>query len=606
MEEKFHAEISINGTLVPDYDLCVIKQVFNAHHFFEIRLREQADPEQALLQPPPAESFIGKTFNVSFGKAGKPLQLFRGIITAADRQLYGGQYANLRLSGYSPTILMDGSPAFASFNEWSLDKILSQAGSKLASGDLDIVVNLDRPGHTGHQLQYRETDFQFLNRLASFYNEWFYYTGSHLQLGRPDLHEEIKLVYGRNLKYYEQQSAVLPLVSRSSGYPGGKGFLEAADAANRRIEGNTAEKLQDLSASLYPPGIATYPYHANSRSELAEHAASVVSRTGARLLQISAAGDEPGLHLGSIVNIEQSVRLSNNTISHVLGSFFVTAVTHRISGTGKYENEFWGMRADSAVVNGFGATWPRPELELAEVTDNLDPAGMGRVRIRFNWPAVTNDQSDWIRVASPHAGGTGTVQKNRGFVFVPEIGDQVLVAFEGGHIGRPVVLGNLFTGNNAAGGFETNRRKAIATRSGHMIEFDDAEEQPAITISDRNHNFLHIDTRNNHITISAVEDLNLHGKNIHLRATEDFQLLVGRHARTEVGGDQTVHVAAAYKQTAGTYEETVNENKTITVRGEVMESTGSTHHRTLAGDLILQSSGTAQLLGAIDAKVNRS
>ena len=71
------------------------------------------------------------------------------------------------------------------------------------------------------------------------------------------------------------------------------------------------------------------------------------------------------------------------------------------------------------------------------VTNNQDPDGMHRVKVHFPW--LSDDvESNWARVAAPMAGG------NRGVYFLPEVDDEVLVAFEHGKVDHPYVIGSLW------------------------------------------------------------------------------------------------------------------------------------------------------------------
>lgn len=107
------------------------------------------------------------------------------------------------------------------------------------------------------------------------------------------------------------------------------------------------------------------------------------------------------------------------------------------------------------------------------VTDNKDPDDMGRVKVKFPWLSDTNE-SYWARIATLMAGG------DRGTFFLPEVGDEVLVAFDHGDINHPYVIGALWNGvdtppeTNADG---KNNIRTIKSRSGHMIIFDDNDEQ---------------------------------------------------------------------------------------------------------------------------------
>ncbi|OGO17716.1 MAG: phage tail protein, partial [Chloroflexi bacterium RBG_16_48_7] len=103
------------------------------------------------------------------------------------------------------------------------------------------------------------------------------------------------------------------------------------------------------------------------------------------------------------------------------------------------------------------------------VTNNQDTDGMARVKVRFPWLAE-DAESNWIRIASPMAGN------GRGMIFLPEVDDEVLIAFENGDLNRPYVLGALWNGEdnppetNSDG--HNNIRK-IRSRSGHEIVFND-------------------------------------------------------------------------------------------------------------------------------------
>jgi uncharacterized protein involved in type VI secretion and phage assembly len=107
------------------------------------------------------------------------------------------------------------------------------------------------------------------------------------------------------------------------------------------------------------------------------------------------------------------------------------------------------------------------------ITNNKDPDGLGRVKIKF--PAREGEgESYWARIATLMAG------KERGTFFLPEVNDEVLVAFEQNNINHPYVLGCLWNGKekppekNEDG---KNNIRTIQSRSGHKIVFNDDNEQ---------------------------------------------------------------------------------------------------------------------------------
>lgn len=112
-------------------------------------------------------------------------------------------------------------------------------------------------------------------------------------------------------------------------------------------------------------------------------------------------------------------------------------------------------------------------IVLGIVTNNQDPENMGRVKVKFPW-LEEGDESYWARVATLMAG------KDRGTFFLPEVEDEVLVAFDHGDIDHPYVIGTLWNGVDTPP--ETNENgknniRKIKSRSGHEIIFDDNDEE---------------------------------------------------------------------------------------------------------------------------------
>ena len=179
---------------------------------------------------------------------------------------------------------------------------------------------------------------------------------------------------------------------------------------------------------------------------------------------------------------------------------------------------------------------PVAHAMLAEVTDNADPENLGRVQVQFAWQKSRNKTTNWIRVRSLDAGSSETVSKNRGFVFVPEIGDQVMVDFELGDPCRPYVSGSMFHKNNGEGGNADNHIKTIVTRSGHTLEFnDDKNGDWGITLKDANKNIIHINSKEQTIEITAPKTISLNAENIRLNAKEDINIVADGKLDMSIG-----------------------------------------------------------------------
>jgi phage baseplate assembly protein V len=143
------------------------------------------------------------------------------------------------------------------------------------------------------------------------------------------------------------------------------------------------------------------------------------------------------------------------------------------------------------------------------VTNNQDPDDMHRVKVRFPWLSKDTErvESNWARVAAPMTGG------GRGQYFLPEVDDEVLVAFEHGQIDHPFVIGSLWNGQDTAPESNAdgqNNHRTIKSRSGHVLRFNDKAGGETIEIIDRTgSNKIIIDSAANTITIEAQSDITI-------------------------------------------------------------------------------------------------
>jgi uncharacterized protein involved in type VI secretion and phage assembly len=135
---------------------------------------------------------------------------------------------------------------------------------------------------------------------------------------------------------------------------------------------------------------------------------------------------------------------------------------------------------DARLPLGLGGRWYG--VYTAIVSDIVDPAGVGRVKVVLPWAPDTDNAryEAWARVATLMAGN------NRGSWFIPDVDDEVLVAFEGGDPRRPCVIGALWNGVDAppesmdAAG--NNFRKLLRSRNGVVITLDDQDGQEKLVL----------------------------------------------------------------------------------------------------------------------------
>ncbi|QAY79321.1 phage baseplate assembly protein V [Sphingosinicella sp. BN140058] len=173
------------------------------------------------------------------------------------------------------------------------------------------------------------------------------------------------------------------------------------------------------------------------------------------------------------------------------------------------------------------------------VTDNQDPEQLGRVKLKLPWRA-DDFESDWARVVTPMAGN------GRGLYLLPEVGDEVLVAFDRNDIRYPYVLGALWSRTDAppdGAATSENDIRMLRTRKGHVLKFDDAKAKGAITIELDDGKKIEIDddgirlsdgmskvtmdAKAGSVTIEAAQSLNLKAPKITVEASATLELKGG-------------------------------------------------------------------------------
>jgi phage protein D/phage baseplate assembly protein gpV len=194
------------------------------------------------------------------------------------------------------------------------------------------------------------------------------------------------------------------------------------------------------------------------------------------------------------------------------GTYRVAAVTHVLRGGSTYETRFANSAAHTllgSVGGDRGASAPifGAQLVLGLVTNNDDPDGLGRVRVKY--PALGDDvEGTWARIASVSAGNA------RGLMMLPVVGEEVLVAFEHGDTTRPYVLGSLFNGVDVPGDdLAQGHDGSFALLSDHKIVATSKEDMKiksngGLTIDVTNDATL---TGNASVSIKANSDLSIEG-----------------------------------------------------------------------------------------------
>ncbi|MEM9217602.1 MAG: phage baseplate assembly protein V, partial [Cyanobacteria bacterium P01_F01_bin.150] len=250
-----------------------------------------------------------------------------------------------------------------------------------------------------------------------------------------------------------------------------------------------------------------------SNEEAEQLATALWQEVGGEFVQADArAPGNPAIRVGKVVDLTNMGRYT--------GRYYVTETRH-IYQSGVYTTEFSvrGLRGGTLLnlLSSSPSLKPSQTLMVGIVTHNHDPENLGRVRVRF--PTLTPERdgsahsSYWARIASVGAG------PNRGFDWLPEINDEVLVGFEHGDIRRPYILGGVWNGQNQrpetvndtvpkTGTHQGKvRLRTLKTRTGHTLQFveeDQGATKAGVTLTTSNGHQLKLDDSDRHLTLTTA------------------------------------------------------------------------------------------------------
>lgn len=517
-----------------------LRQGFNRHHTFTVVVNYLSPNNTFQQTPEKFIGYIGETASISFvhRQTGESYD-FEGIITQVEMVGSMGETGGVAIHGTSPTILYENNRTLDSWMDQSLSTIIKEATQEY--GKVNLVSNPKYAAPIPYMAQYNESVFDFMNRLSALYGEWFYYDGTKVYFGKPDRDNTEKIVYDMDL---EEVRLVANLV------PGKSARYDYVAQENKQHNADTPAKpdgMNDLQSIAHSCSEKAYTAkttsaadpHVTDKAELDEQMRIVKNASGANLLNIKGIGKTCRIRIGEIIDVSFPDRMKLPP----LGKFRIVGIEHEVRRDGHYSNSFVGVPDGTVHIPVPDVKRPLALPELATVKENNDDKGQGRVKVAFDWQK-NGKTTNWIRVQTPNAGVSDAVPKNRGWVFVPEVGDQVMVSYEHGNPDRPYVTGSVFHSGSGKGGDKDNKVKSIITRSGNAIVFDD--ETGSIVITDQTGKQLIMLDGTDAITVMAKKSITLTNeaesvivmddKSIGLQA--DTIALEGRKSVTLLSGNE--------------------------------------------------------------------
>ena len=480
------AFLKIDGALIDDALLAgvVVTQALNTHSWCEVELRQTEDKRF------PAEDMLGKDLQiVTHNRDGSEKTVFSGFIIESELEyeIYGSYGGHL--TAVTRSYLMDLTPRRNYFSQMTrkdaASKLASAAGGAL-QGDLPA-------GQTRDFHQLEETDFQFLQRLVDDAEAWLRPTDTGIEVSTD-------FKNGVDLTWREENQLLAFRVSGRLSQPSCNGSHYDASkmksAVFEKIEDNAeffgsagrmVSAVENQSKKLFPPDYVYDRCRTESIDDFQDLLKKESRRSIGRTVIAHGESQEPRLQPGDQVNIQG--------VLDAQGVYGIISVVHQWTKTG-YTNHFECTPWKKYTSPHAPRVARFPGLIPARVVDHDDPDNRGRVQVQFYWQE--DNHTSWLPMMAPHAGA------DRGFMFLPEKGDEVWVAFEEADPERGRVLGCAWNGVHKppreefwGGDVAPNDVKRIVTKSGHRISIIDKDGKSSIVLATPKH-----------ISVSLIENSN--------------------------------------------------------------------------------------------------
>ncbi|MFZ0964844.1 MAG: phage baseplate assembly protein V [Terriglobia bacterium] len=456
-------------------------------HFLSTAI-DQASGSQSIVR---VEDWLGKKLQVVSHDPDGDYVVFHGFVLEVELvyELTGGYTALIQ--GVTDSYKMDLTPRHAYYQEKTLADVANQLASN--AGLKATVQCQDR--RPLNYVQWGESDFEFLRRLADDHGCWLRpawdATGEGGDSADIEIHDSFQAkttVAWRadtgddKLTSFSVKGALSPASFNGAHYD----FHQMKSQTYTKVTddpqffdslSDLVKAVKDGSKDVLPPGylnqrtrvVTLDDYEKALKKESVRSIGSSVSGSGSSHNQKLLPGNQ--IEIKGVPDAE--------------GDYGITHVAHSWDPSAGYENQFtctpWKNYTDPQPPE----FKPWCGVVPARVVEHDDPKKMGRIKVQYFWQE--DAPAYWARMITPHAGA------GRGFMFMPEKGDEVAVGFEDGDPERPIIFGCVWNGVDQAprGAFRAddiapNDVKRIVTKSGNRLQMVDTPGKESMVLSTPN------------------------------------------------------------------------------------------------------------------------
>jgi type VI secretion system secreted protein VgrG len=491
MSQQVRTKLELEtGKKIARFKDLVISQDLFRHHQFEITVPfNELEKKDEIFFQDAHKDICGKTLTISFESTSKKDDFdfqFKGIITEIILSNLSDFSNVFIIKGYSSTMLLEDYSLRRTFIQKSVQQIFDTVLNDYPGNVIKKKLSPRNKSSIPYVVQYDETNFEFMSRLAAEYGEWLYYDGQEIILGSAGSSKEVDFIIDGK-QSFDTSITLMPSKFNMSAYDYTKDQSYKGKSSGQTVEGlgQFSKFALDESENLFSQEalmIANKPvYNQNELDDLIKFRRSCIA---SNLIVFHGRGDNANLMVGTVISVSATrAEKGKRSNQESIGKYRITEITHSVDINGNYSNVFKAVpeTAKFPPVNPW-VKHPTGQPELATVTDNNDPDKMSRVKVAFNWPGKDHD-SEWIRVGSFYTGG----DDRKGMQFIPEKEAQVVVGYELDRPELPFIMTSLYPKKDGMRSRKGNNdEKTIYTKAGNLIELIDKQGENKIQITNVN------------------------------------------------------------------------------------------------------------------------
>lgn len=547
---------------------------------FELRFR---DPGNIVLDKGGIKISVPVTLSVASNESNTPVPLLVGEVTALEKEFDGtGTFTVVR--GLDKSHRLTRGRRVASYHQMTVSDVVRKVAStaNIPVGQIDSTTAMHKQISQGNL-----TDWAFIRQLAADVGAGIAIVDGKLEFRRPKSAEPapstntsatddaMVLELGRNvlrMRAVVTSAEQVPDVQVRGWDPSTKHAV-IGKAPAKTVSAQIGIKPDKIAADFNAQSLVATDSPYINQSEVDDAAKALAEQVagGFAELEVVMRGN-PKVRAGTAATLagagapfegKYTVSASRHVFDPEIG--YTTWVT--VSGA--QDRTLLGLTGSHL---GGGGAAGGSGVVIGQVSDSRDPEKLGRVRLTFPW--LSDDfVSDWARTVQAGAG------KNRGAVIVPEVGDEVLVAFEQGSFQRPYVLGGLYNGVDTVSKGEAELidsssgaidRRAFVSRTGHALEMLETASGPhGIKIKTGDGKlFLHLDQKQTKITVNS-------DGSVIIKARNGVTVDAGTGSLQLTGQDVTIAAKTGVKVDGGAGEVKVSSSTSVSVEGAMVSVNGS-------------------------------